>query len=50
MPKEHIDVFETYDELEENRQQQRKLVKPNYLVIVDADTERKLEEKKKTIK
>ena len=41
--------FETYDELEENRQQQRKLLKPKYLDSFDADTEQKLGERKNVL-
>ena len=41
--------FETYDELEENRQQQKKLLKPKYLDNFDADTEQKLGERKNVL-
>ena len=41
--------FETYDELEENRQQQRQLLKPRCLENFDADTERKLGERKNVL-
>ena len=41
--------FETYDELEENRQQQRQILKPKYLENFDAGTERKLGERKNVL-
>ena len=41
---------ETYNELEKNRQQQRQLLKLKHLENCDADTERKVGEKKKTLK
>ena len=41
--------FETFDELEENRQQQKQLLKPKYLENIDADTERKLGERKNAL-
>ena len=37
--------FETYDNLEDNRQQQRFLLKPKYFENFDNDTKRMLEEK-----
>ena len=37
--------FETYDNLEANRKQQKLLLKPNYLEAFDNDTKRMLEEK-----
>ena len=37
--------FETYDNLEDNRQQQRLLLKPKYFESFDKDTKRMLEEK-----
>ena len=42
--------FETYDDLKDNRKQQRQLLKPKYLESFDGDTERKLGEKKQTLK
>ena len=42
--------FETYDELEENRKQQRLLLKPKYFEIFDSDTQRTLEEKSKVLR
>ena len=41
--------FETYDELEENRQQQRQLLQPKYLENFDADTDRKMGERKNVL-
>ena len=41
--------FETYDQLEENRQQKRQLLKPKYLENFDADIERKLGERKNVL-
>ena len=38
--------FETYDNLEDNRQQQRLLLKPKYFESFDNDTKRMLEEKR----
>ena len=38
--------FETYDDLKKNRQQQRQLLKPKYLESFDAETERKLGERR----
>ena len=42
--------FETYDNLEANRKQQRLLLKPKYLEAFDNDTKRMLEEKSKVLK
>ena len=42
--------FQICNEYEENRQQQGKFLKPNYLESFDADTERRMGEKKKTLK
>ena len=42
--------FETYDELEENRKQQRLLSKSKYFEILDSDTKRTLEEKSKVLR
>ena len=42
--------FETYDDLEENRKQQRLLLKPKYFEIFDSDTKRILEEKSKVLR
>ena len=42
--------FETYDEIEENRKQQRQLLKPKYFESYDGDTERKLGDRKQTLK
>ena len=42
--------FETYDELEENRQQQRLLSEPKSFEIFDSDTKRILEEKSKVLR
>ena len=39
--------FETYDELEENRKQQRLLLKRKYFEIFDSNTKRILEKKVK---
>ena len=39
----------TYDDLEENSQLQRQLIKPEYLEYFDGDTERNLREMKKTL-
>ena len=39
--------FETYDNLEDNRRQQRLLSKPKYFENFDNDTKRMLEEKRK---
>ena len=39
--------FETYDNLEDNRQQQRLLLKPNYLEAFKNDINRRLEQKSK---
>ena len=41
--------FETYDNLEDNRQQQRLLLKPKYFESFDNDTKRMLEEKRKVL-
>ena len=42
--------FRTYDDLEDNRQQQRLLLKPKYFENFDNDTKRMLEEKKKVLR
>ena len=42
--------FETYDELEENRQQERLLLKPKFFEIFGNDTERILEEKSEVLR
>ena len=42
--------FETYDILEDNRQQQRLLSKPKYFESFDNDTKRMLEEKSKVLR
>ena len=42
--------FKTYDELEENRKQQRLLLKPKYFEDSDSDTKRTLEEKNKVLR
>ena len=42
--------FETYDNLEDNRQQQRLLLKPKYFESFDNDTKRMLEEKRKVLR
>ena len=42
--------LETYDDLEENRKQQRLLLKPKYFEIFDSDTKRILEEKSKVLR
>ena len=42
--------FETYDNLEDNRQQQRLLLKPKYFEDFDSDTKRMLEEKRKVLR
>ena len=42
--------FETYDDLEDNRQQQRLLLKPKYFESFDNDTKRMLEEKRKVLR
>ena len=42
--------FETYDNLEVNRHQQRLLLKPEYFESFDNDTERMLEEKSKVLR
>ena len=42
--------FETHDNLEHNRQQQRLPLKPNYFENFDNDTKRKLEEKSKVLR
>ena len=42
--------FETYDNLEDNRQQQRLLLKPKYFESFDNDTKRMLEEKSKVLR
>ena len=42
--------FETYDKLEDNRQQQRLLLKPKYFESFDNDTKRMLEEKSKDLR
>ena len=42
--------FETYHELEENRQQQRLILKPKYFENVDNDTKRISEEKSKILR
>ena len=42
--------FETYDNLEDNRQQQRLLLKPKYFESFDNDTNRMLEEKSKVLR
>ena len=42
--------FETYDNLEDNRQQQRLLLKPKYFESFDNDTKRMLEEKSKFLR
>ena len=41
--------FETYDNLEDNRQQQRLLLKPKYFESFDNETKRMLEEKSKVL-
>ena len=41
--------FETYDNLEDNRQQQRLLLKPKYFESFDNGTKRMLEEKRKVL-
>ena len=41
--------FETYDNLEDNRQQQRLILKPKYFESFDNDTKRMLEEKSKVL-
>ena len=46
----HRCFFETYDDLEENRQQQRLLLKPKYFESFDNDTKRMLEEKSKVLR
>ena len=42
--------FETYDNLEDNRHQQRLLLKPKYFESFDNDTKRMLEEKTKVLR
>ena len=42
--------FETYDNLEDNRQQQRLLLKPKYFESFDNDTKQMLEEKSKVLR
>ena len=42
--------FETYDNLEDNRQQQSLLLKPKYFESFDNDTKRMLEEKSKVLR
>ena len=42
--------FETYDNLEDNRQQQRLILKPKYFESFDKDTKRMLEEKSKVLR
>ena len=42
--------FETYNNLEANRQQQRLLLKPKYFENFDNDTKRMLEEKSKVLR
>ena len=42
--------FETYDNLEDNRQQQRLLLKPKYFESFNNDTRRMLEEKRKVLR
>ena len=42
--------FETYDNLEDNRQQQRLLLKPKYFESFDNDTKRIIEEKSKVLR
>ena len=42
--------FETYDDLEDSRQQQRLLLKPKYFENFDNDTKRMLEEMKKVLR
>ena len=42
--------FETYDNLEVNRKQQRLLLKPKYLEVFDKNTKRMLEEKSKVLR
>ena len=42
--------FETYDNLEDNRQQQRLLLKPIYFENFDNDTKRIIEEKSKVLR
>ena len=42
--------FETYDNLEDNRQQQRLLLKPKYFENSDNDNKRMLEEKSKVLR
>ena len=42
--------FETYDNLEDNRQQLRLLLKPKYFESLDNDTKRMLEEKSKVLR
>ena len=44
------DFFETYDNLESNRTQQRLLLKPKYLEGFDNDTKRMLEENSKNLR
>ena len=42
--------FETYDNLEDNRQQQRLLLKPKYFESIDNNTKRMSEEKSKVLR
>ena len=42
--------FETYDNLEDNQQQQRLLLKPKYFESFDNDTKRMLEEESKVLR
>ena len=42
--------FETYDNLEDNPQQQRLILKPKYFESFDNDTKRMLEEKSKVLR
>ena len=46
---EYRGFFETYDNLEANRKQQRLLLNPKYLEAFDNDTKRMLEEKSKIL-
>ena len=46
----HRCFFETYDNMEDNRQQQRLLLKPKYFESFDNDTKRMLEEKSKVLR
>ena len=42
--------FETYDEMEENRQLQKLLLKPKFFEVLDNDTKRILEEKSQVLR